>query len=422
MITRLRSGQPVELRAFALTDMISWGYTGLRGAGLAVSESDAQGIPALYRAVRLKAEAVAGLDLCCYSGDGSERRERPNVPQAVLFDQIPNPHQSRFSFWETVAESLAWRNIANVWKNVDPMSGRILEWYALHPDQVSTNRDGDWTVSVMQGYVDPVGRGPAKYIVDAKTLLRIRGYGAGGKLDPPTPIQVFRQALQSPLLRMKSEARMWRRGTSLQLAVVFPQGVTKAQTDDWRNSWRNTYEGADGESTAVIGGGADLKPIGMTAKDAEYVAMANLTVQDASLIMGVPSELLVKRQGERSPAGTLEEDTTNWLRFGLQPDLQRIEAALEADTTLFPPGSQTYPHFETDMFIRGDVKTEAEILVSLVQAGILTPNEARSIRGLEDIPGGDIPQLTPVGGAPNPNLNGNQAQNGSGDYPATVAT
>jgi hypothetical protein len=224
LITRLKGGQPLDMRAFALTDMIQWGYTALRGAQVTVSQANAHGIPALYRAARLKAEAIAILDLCCWSGYGAERQRRDNVPQAKLFQQVPNDQQSKFTFWETIGESLAWRNLASIWMNTDP-AGRVLEWYALHPDQVMRNRQGGWTIEVRSGFVDPVGRGPAKYQVGERTLLQIRGHGEGGHLDPPTPIEVFREALQSPVMRMRNEARMWRRGTSLQLAVEFPETV-----------------------------------------------------------------------------------------------------------------------------------------------------------------------------------------------------
>src|SRR5206468_5479600 len=33
---------------------------------------------------------------------------------------------------------------------------------------------------------------------------------------------------------------------------------------------------------------------------------------------------------------TLEEDLMTWLRFGLGPELERIESALDADDTIFP--------------------------------------------------------------------------------------
>ena len=415
MITRLRSGREMELRAFSLNDMRRYGWSdslGMSGLG----EKEMRGVPAIHRAARIRSEALASLDLKCYSGEGADRMERPNVPPAVLFAGTPNEYQTRFGFWETVGESLAYRNKAAIWKTVDPISGRVLEWYALHPDQVECKGDS-YRVTVRDGYVDPVGRGPAEYVVDDSTLLFIRGHGQGGMIDPPTPIQVFRSALAGPVGRQRHEARMWRRGTALQVAIEFPQGVSAAQADEWRESWRSNYEGTEGETTAVIGGGAQIKPIGMTAADAQFVELSKLTVDDASRIMGVPGRLL-GLSAEFNKNVPLEQDLAEWLRFGLQPELYRIEAALKADTELFPAGSQTYPLFNTETFVRGDVQTEDAIAHARIQDGRLTVNEWRAMNNLDPLPGGDMPQITPVGGAPNSSpaqMNGDQmpAMNGN---------
>jgi len=289
----------------------------------------------------------------------------------------------------------------------------VIEWYALHPDQVECRGD-DFIVDVRSGYVDPTGRGPARYHVDASTILFIRGYGQGGMYEPPTPIQVFRQALSGPVGRQAHEARMWRRGTSIQQAIIFPQGVSSQQADEWRESYRSTYEGTNGDTTLVIGGGADIKPIGMTAADAQFAELSKLTVHDASRIMGVPANLLGAQ--EERPVPNLEQDLEMWLRFGLGPELARIEAALEADQELFPPMSQTYPRFETDDFVRGDVLSEDQIAHLRIQDGRMTVDEWRAGQGLPPLPGGvgAIPQITPVGGAPNqvaaPATNGASAQ------------
>lgn len=415
MIVRTRNRGQIELRAFALTDALRYGYDGLRNFQQTVSEASARGLPALHRAARLRAETLGTLELCCYSGDGPDRVERDQVWQSQLFHGPANEYQTRFGFWETVGESLAWRGNSYIWKNIDPLSNRIIDWWALHPDQVLCHGPGRYTVTVTQITVDPVGRGPAKYEVDESTILHIRGYGQGGQYEAPSPIEVFKEAMAPPVLRQRHEAKMWARGTALQLAVTFPPGVRKDEVDEWKETWKRTYEGTEGSTTAVIGGGATLQPIGMTATDAAFVEMSRLTVEDASRIMAVPANLLGVQLERAVP--NLEQDLATWLRFGLGPELSRIEAALEADEQLFG-GAHTYPRFETDEFIRGDVQTEANILVSLVQAGILTPNEARRVRGLDDLPGpiGDIPQITPVGGAPNAVPVAAANGNGSGDY------
>lgn len=403
MITRLRSGNEIQYRAFTLSDMTRYGWTDSLSFN-PLGERELRGIPAINRAARLRSEAVAGLRLYCWSGERERPLRRSSVWQAKLFDQEEyNEYQTRFCFWETVEESLAYRNKASIWKNLDPISGQVIEMFALHPDQVICKPDY-YEVRVMGGFVDPVGRGPATYEVDESTLLHIRGHGQGGALEPPTPIQLFRDALAGPVGRQRHEARMWRRGTALQVAVSFPAGVSAQQADEWRESWRSNYEGTEGETTAVIGGGASIVPIGMTAADAQFVDMAKLTVFDAARIMGVPANLL-GTQLERS-VPNLEQDLSTWFRFGLDPELKRIESALAADEELFG-NAQTWPMFYSQEFVRGDILTEATSLGALVQQGVITADEARARLwgGLEPLPNdmGSMPQLTPVGGAPNPN-------------------
>jgi HK97 family phage portal protein len=409
MILNLRGGQRVEYYSFALTDMLRYGYSGLRGITGEVGEQAIRGIPAINRAARIRAEAIASLRLRCWQGEGPDRKRQDKTWQGKLFSDAPNEWQTRFDFWETVGESLAYRGNAYIWKLTDPDSYRVIAWYALHPDQVACKGPGRYEITINTGYIDPLGRGPGKYMVDYDTILHVRGHGAGGMLEAPSPIKVFRAALAAPVERQNHEARMWRRGTSLQVAVEFPQGVSKEQADEWKPGWQEAYEGTGGSTTAVLGGGAKIVPIGMTAADSQFVEMAHLTVEDASRIMGVPANLLGAPSMASQTKPTLEEDLMTWLRFGLGPELERIESALADDDILFPSlGRSIYPAFDTEAFVRGDIMTEATVLQQRVQSGILTPDEARQILGYPPHPKGvgAIPQITPVGGAPNPGLNG----------------
>lgn len=405
MITRLRGGRELELRSFALTDMIRWGYDGLRNATPAVSESQVRGIPAIARAARMRAEALASLRLRCWTGRGTDRRPNDTVWQAKLFAGAPNEYCSRFETWETVGESLAYRNNAYIWKLVDPVTGRVLELHALHPDQVRCRPEHRYEVDVREGYADPVGNGPARYEVGPDTILHVRGHGNGGTMEAPSPIQVFREALGAPVARQRHETRAWTKGSAVRLAVVFPPGVSKEQADVWKPQWRQEYDGADGETTAFVGGGAELKPIGMTMADAQFAELAHLTVEDASRIMGVPINLLSGGQVSKN-ISTLEQDLATWLRFGLGPELERIESALEADYELFGrPRAGVYPGFDTEHFVRGDVMTEDNVAHQQVQDGRLLVDEWRLNKGLPRLPDGVgmIPQIVPVGGGPNPN-------------------
>lgn len=402
MIVRTRGGVEVERRSFALTDMVKYGYSGLRNVGGGgVNSKTVRGIPAISRAVKIRSEAIASLRLCCWRGYGGNREQVDTVWQSALFDQQrANEYQTKFAFWETVEESLAYRGNAYIWKLVDPATGRIPMWYALHPDQVACAGGDTYQVKVADGYLDPVGQGRAVYEVSDDTILHIRGHGDGGMDEAPSPIKVFRDSLSAALARQAHELRMWQKGTAVKLAVQFPPGVTKDQADQWREGWKRDYEGVDGDTTAVIGGGAEIKQIGMTADDAQFVQLANLTVEDAARIMGVPARLLGVRTDKNVP---LEQDLAEWLRFGIGPELYRIESALSADEQLFG-SARTYPAFYTENFVRGDLLTEDNVAHQRVQDGRILVDEWRKEQGLPPLPNGagSIPQIVPVGGGANP--------------------
>jgi hypothetical protein len=73
-----------------------------------------------------------------------------------------------------------------------------------------------------------------------------------------------------------------------------------------------------------------------------------------------------------------------------------------ADPSFFGPGSRDYPQFVASR-TRGDWTTEVESIVSLTQAGVILPDTGAAELGFPPLPdgAGQIPQITPVGGAPN---------------------
>lgn len=406
----MRGGRDAELRAFADSSSNPPPRPAAsQGAGVSVTSETVGGVPAFTRAVRIAAEAVASLRMRVWTGEGIDRKAVGTGWQADLFRGAVSELQTRFQFWETVEESLSKRGNAYVWKSVDPTTGRATRLVALHPDQVLPiwTRAGELTyhVVVTAGFVDPTGHGYGFYVVGAETILHIRGHGDGGQLVAPSPIQVYRDALGAGIAKLRYEARLYKKSTAIRLAVEFPERMTTEKAAAWRDMWRQTYESGDGESTAVLGGGGQLKPIGMTMSDTQFIESQNFTVSEMARIVGVPASMLDSgtHKSDSTPV-TPEHEKTRWLSYGLGPRLERIESAVLADPHLFMPGSVIYPAFDTQRFIRGDLQTEADIALKKVQSGQWLVDDARALDGYEPLPNGwgQIPQIVPVGGGANP--------------------
>ena len=419
MIVRSRGGS-IQLRdSNSLSALVGHASTSSvdrmnMSAGMSVTSYSVKGIPAINLAVRVAAEAIANLDLCVWSGDDFNRKRITSSWQAKLLAN-PNDQQTPYDFRQTIEESLSYRGNAYIWKLKDPRTQRVAALYALHPDQLrcffprnpKSDDEGNvqFYVGVMPGFVDPLEAGYGFYRVGRETILHIRGFGDGGMVIAPSPVELFQQSLGVSLAKINHEAAMYSRGTAARMAITFPGMVTEEQGRQWQAAWQEAYAGPENSSkTPVIGGGATITPIGLTMADAQFVESMQFDVDTAARIMNVQSSLLGGGVIGRSSGTPLtpEHEQDRWLRYGLQSRTKRIEAGFFADPDLFPAGSPYYPMFDTNRFLRGDLQTEAAIAAVKVQTGQWTVNESRARDGMPPIPGGDVPQLTPVGGAPNP--------------------
>ena len=389
------------------------GWEGLNPARLragasstVVTAATVRGIPAYGQAVRLAAEAVASLRMGVWRGEGPERRAVTNVWQARLLRGALNPEQSRFEFWETLEESLGYRNNAYVWKLVDE-AGRVREMWALHPDQVSpildTRRRIVYRVQMGNGFVDPIDGGHQVVTVGRDTILHVRGHGGGGQLVAPTPVQLYRRALAAALAKEAHEEHLYANRGTVPYAIQFPEGVGRDQLEQFKDFYLENYTGPEASGRVpVMGGGATFQTIGLTQADAQFVEAMNLSVEEIARITNVQASLLGVTRSNRPLTPEHEED--RWHRYGLGPRLERIESAIERDPALFGPGASVYPRFDLGDGVRGDLATEETLSHQQVQDGRLLVDEWRARRGLPPLPGGvgSIPQIVPVGGAPNP--------------------
>lgn len=416
MILATRSGGNLERRSVgAVIPSRGAAY----GAAVTVTNESAVGLPAVDAAIMLASQEVAGRMLRVWRGEEPDAKVVATTWQARLFTRTPNPDQSRFAFWETVEASLTARSNAYIWRTLDT-SGRVVAWWALHPDQVdvevATGNGGArvvrYRVLLAHDYIDPTGRatnGGTVVDVGEETILHVRGPHGGGRVVAPSPIARHRAAIGVGLAQQASQEGYYKRGTAGGHVIVFPQDLPARAAREAKALWDESNAGvANAYGTRVLSGGASIVPVTVSQSDAQFVETARLTIEDVGRIFRVPPSLLYAAAGVGAGAGPIspEHELTRWVRYGLEPRMRRIEDALAADPWLFGDGARDRPRFDRAGLISGDLATEATSDVQLVQAGILLADEARGRRGLPPLPGGvgEIPQITPVGGAPNPNM------------------
>lgn len=403
MIVKTATGTNRQLaRAASVTGLAgllaSAGIEHRSSSSTIVDERRLVGLPAVNLALRLAATGIGELELGVFRGKDEERRKVRTTWQSRFFGTMPNAYQSWAQLLTRTEASITGRNNA-FWRLDVDAAMRVVGAHLVHADAM----DARWS--------ETTDRPEYRYRLAGNrwsewTSSRIIHF-AVEHVDPdciiaPSPIELSRDTLAAALSKPKHARTTMERNGGRQIAVSYPESMKPEQAERYRTILEPLMTGANAAGNVrVFGGGPDITTIGLSLADMQFAELMQLDAELVGQLYGVPASLLGVMKNDRplSP----EHEETRWDRYYLGPRRTRIEETIRANPLLFGQGARDYPAFVTRP-VRGDVKTQAGALVALVQAGILLPDDARAELGHVPLPGGlgQIPQVTPVGGAPNP--------------------
>jgi HK97 family phage portal protein len=401
MILATRSGNR-ELRfGESLARIPSWGSLGASAAGQNVTTESALTLAVLGRAVRLVSGIAASLPIRVFQGRKGDRQERPDTPQGILLNQ-PHYGVSAYDWRYDIFSSLEAVENAFLMKRKDN-AGRVVELEVI-PHYAVVGRIDKRTGQKLFDVQTVDG----KKTYTTSDVLHVRGQTVGGGPFGVSRITQHRDPIGSMLAAQRFEGTYLRKHARPDIAVVFPQGVTRDQAKEWKPDWEAQYGGPEGAGGVFpMGGGADIKPIPLSLRDAQFIEARNLSIEDGGRIMDLDPLLLgaVSAGSRPDRAAALE----HFLHVDLPPRLRRVEAALAADPDIFPAGAGLYPQSEVDELMFAEPLKRAQVQHFRIQDGTELVDEARADNGRGPLPPiptdptqepGKVPQITPVGGAP----------------------
>ena len=413
MIVNARNRGKVELRT------VEWGSSAIPmpnyGAGIysgvRVDTERTLGLSAVGAAVRLIALLIASMDLRVFTGSGADKRATETAWQDKLLAD-PNPEQSQFDLLSDIVTGPETQGNALVLKVKHLITGRPVALIPLDMSYASIRRDRDTKEKIIEIIVDGQMQ---RY--SPSEVLHFRGWTVAGKVSGYSPIQLHRQALGTALALEEFEGRFFAQSAQPPGAIKVPGNVKRARALEILDVWEATHGGLqNAHRPGMLTNGAEWQSIGINLQDAQFIQAKAYGVQQVAQIWGIPPELLGQVLSRPEPT---EQIGLRLLNFSIMPRLRRIERTFGNDPDLF--GDGTYPEFVTDAILRLDAVSAAQVQVDQVQAGLRLVDELRAQDGLSPLPPvpadwtqepGKVPQITPVGGAPNPTADTGASLNG----------
>ena len=356
-------------------------------AGVNVNEQTSLGISAVWRSVSIVSGTVASLPLKTYrtTGDESERvgsfLDNPAGPESL----------TPFEWKELVLAHLLLHGNAFL-LHVYNRAGALIGLEPVHPSLVSVERDA----AAPGGKVFIVRDGASTLRLTSVDLTHIPGLGCDG-MRGFSVLSLARQSFGTAIAADRSAARMFGNGP-LVAGMVTPteDDLTEPEAIAIKDGLDRKLLGHENAgSIAVINRKLNFQPWSFSAEDSQFIESRAFQVTEIARWFGIPKALLAE-DGASTWGSGIAELVKGMGRFTLIHWTQRIEERL---STLLP--APRFVEFDYAGMERPTPEEEIRLLIEQVNNGLISVNEARRIRNLPTVEGGDVLRQAP-GSPPQP--------------------
>lgn len=252
--------------------------------------------------------------------------------------------------------------------------------------------------------------------VPAESILAFTGYHPSRSLGSSPTVDALRETLQEQVEASKYRAQVWKRGGRVSSVIERPKdapGWSDSAREAFRDDWYAKYTGKGSKAggTPILEDGMKLTRIDFNARDQQFVEAAKLSLTTVASAFHVNPTMI----GQNDGANYANVREFRKMLYGdtLGPLVAQIESRL--NSFLVPrmglDKSRFYVEFNIDEKLQGNFEEQAAVLQSATGGPWMTRNEARAMRNLPAVPGGDeliVPLNVIEGGQASPNDSGSQ--------------
>jgi HK97 family phage portal protein len=369
------------------------GYTS--GDTISISEHTAMNLSAVYRAVSLVSGSIASLPLRTLEESGDGQKDR-----VASFLDFPGGRDKRFTAFE-------WKELlmvqlllhGNVYlQHIYNGAGAIVALIPINPHCVAVYWDETQPGGKrFDASIKTASGGTEKMEFNLDTMTQIMGISFDG-LKGISCIAHARMSFGTALAGDQAANRQFTNGAMVS-GMVTPEADEDFTGDEAKtikesvNTNMTGVENAGG--IAVMNKKLKFQAWQLSAADAQFLESRTFQIDEIGRWFGVPPHLLGLTEKSTSWGAGIAEQNRGLARYTLTGWTSRIDERL---SLLLASPART-AEFDYSGFIKPSPEDEINLLIAQVNMGLLTLNEARKIRNMPALDGGDIPRF-PAGSVP----------------------
>lgn len=337
---------------------------------------------AVYACSRARAQRMASVPLRLYRGTGEKRKE---VTSGKLYDLLHkvNPYWTFNRLIDVSEQSMCIAGEA-FWF----IDGRREIWWAPS-DKVRVVTDPKNYISHFEYTPDSMSQ-PIKYRRDETIWFRYPN--PLDALMPLAPLTAAALAADTSIAAMKSNLALFRNGNQMG-GYIGPRpgsSFTEEQATALETGLSRRFSGADKRHKwAVFRYELDVKPLGVSPKDAEFLESLKWSLEEICRALGVPLDLI---GGQRTFENSDAAQRAMWADT-IIPEARMFEAEItEQLLPLFPGEADTVEFDFADVPVLQESEQDTwGIWSDKIVKGAVVINEWRKEHNLKPVAWGDTP-------------------------------
>ncbi|MGJ6124701.1 phage portal protein [Mycolicibacterium sp. Y3] len=345
-------------------------------AGVSVSETSVMGLAAVYRSVQIIAGGIATLPLrALHESDGITQR----VPSWL---DNPGFGLTRFELIETTLAHLLLHGNAYL-AHVYNGAGLLHSVSPIHPLSVAVEVDRQGVKS----YRVSLNDGTQRTFTDA-TLTHIKNTSLDG-IHGLSPLQLARHgAFGTAIAADKSAASLFGRGPTVSAIATVDDDLAEEDAPAFLEGLNRGLTGeANAGAIGLINRKATIHPLSISNEDSQWIQARQFQKAEIATIFGVPDSLVGLNDKDSSWGTGIAEMHRAMVAHTFNHWTSRIAERL---SLLLPSGRKA--EFDYKGLLAPDPKTEIELLIAQVDAGLLSHAEARQILNRPPLPEAEPPE------------------------------
>ena len=343
--------------------------------------------PSVYAAIKLRADALTRPPLRVYRTGESGGRRTPvemSHPAARLLDRV-NPWHTRADLWRATETHLCLWGAA-FWAIERDADGQPELW-PLRPDRVAVIPDRQRYVRgfVYRGVAEPVAYTPDE-------IVWLRYFNPLEELAGLSPLAPARLSADMGHEGLRFNRHLLRNSARPDFLLLTNEEMNETELEEFYTRWEMRYRGsANANRPAVASEVRDVKTLGLSHRDIDFIQGLRWSLEEVSRTYGVPKLLL--GDFERATYANVQASERMFWRNTIVPEVKFLEEQL--NRMLLPRLGYPQLSVEFDLStieaLQEDENNRVQRESALLDRGVLTINEVRRERNLPEVPWGDGP-------------------------------